>query len=144
MTYFFSSPAFRHKATAALMFSYPGTLTRYLLSLRLNSISHTIPMGTLTANSVGTAVLGATYVLQRIDKPVSTTACALLQGIADGYCGCLTTISTFAAEVHSLPKRKAWFYVAISWCAGQLLLLAIVQVPFWAGGIQRQETCHGD
>jgi CrcB protein len=139
---YFRLPAeFRHQATAALLFSFPGTLTRYLLSIRLNPLIKTMPLGTFIANVLGTALLGTFHVLQNTPTPVSQNACTILQGLADGYCGCLTTVSTFAAEVGTLTKRKAWFYAAISWSAGQLLLLVILGSSFWAGHVREQQTC---
>jgi fluoride exporter len=139
--YFLLPANYRHKATAALLFSYPGTLTRYLLSLWLNPLMRTIPLGTFTANSLGTALLGMFRVLQSIPSPVSQNVCALLQGLGDGYCGCLTTVSTFAAEVDTLEEWKAWFYAAISWVTGQLLLLVIFGSSYWAGHVREQMTC---
>jgi CrcB protein len=112
--YFKLSPSYRHQATAALLFAFPGALTRYLLSIQLNPRNKTIPLGTFTANAVGTALLGTFHVLQSTSSPPSQNACAILQGLADGYCGCLTTISTFAVEVVTLKSRRAWFYVLIS------------------------------
>lgn len=140
--YLYLPPSYRHQATAALMFSFPGTLTRYFLSVLLNPIVHTIPLGTFAANSLGTALLGVFYTVQRRVNPVSDTSCTLLQGLSDGYCGCLTTISTFAAELEALKEWKAWFYGVVSWMAGQLLLLLIVEVPFWTGHVRRAVTCY--
>ena len=63
---YFSLPVeYRHQATAALLFSFPGTLTRYLLSIRLNPLINLIPLGTFTANILGTALLGTFHVLQK-------------------------------------------------------------------------------
>ncbi|KAK7060584.1 Origin recognition complex subunit 2 [Paramarasmius palmivorus] len=104
-TYFRLSPRFRHQATAALLFAFPGALTRYILSVKLNPLVQTLPIGTFTANAGGTALLAAFHVLQAIStKPVSPTTCSILQGLGDGYCGCLTTVSTFAAEVIALHR----------------------------------------
>jgi CrcB protein len=51
---YFRLPAdFRHQATAALLFSFPGTLTRYLLSIHLNPLIKTMPLGTFIANIIG-------------------------------------------------------------------------------------------
>jgi CrcB protein len=141
VTYIFLPPKFRHEATAALMFSYPGTLTRYLLSLSLNPRIRTIPLGTFTANILGTGLLGGFWILGRSPSPVSITACALLQGLGDGYCGCLTTVSTFAAEVATLKLWKAWVYVAVSWITAQLLLLTIIGPAFFGGHVEHQVTC---
>lgn len=139
---YFSLPAdYRHKATAALLFSYPGTLTRYLLSIYLNSRIRLFPLGTFAANTIGTALLGLFRVLQGLSSPVSPTACSLLQGLCDGYCGCLTTISTFAAEVVVLPGWHSWLYVFVSWIAGQLVLLITMGPSFWAGHVKEQVTC---
>jgi fluoride exporter len=139
--YFLLPAEFRHQATAALLFSFPGTLTRYFLSIRLNHIMKTMPLGTFTANALGTALLGTFHVLQNTPTPRSQNACTILQGLADGYCGCLTTVSTFAAEVGALPDWKAWFYAAVSWSAGQLLLLVILGPSFWTGHAREQITC---
>jgi fluoride ion exporter CrcB/FEX len=139
--YFRLPTEFRHEATAALLFSFPGTLTRYLLSLYLNPLMTTMPLGTFIANSLGTALLGTFHVLQNTPTPVSHNACAVLQGLADGYCGCLTTVSTFAAEVEALTDWKAWFYALISWSTGQLLLLVILGPSFWAANVREQKTC---
>lgn len=140
--YFRLPASYRHQATAALLFSFPGTLTRYVLSIRLNPLSHTIPLGTFTANMLGTALLGVFTVLQGTHGPPSANACAVLRGLADGYCGCLTTISTFAAEVATLGGGKAWLYVTLSWVTAQLLLLVILGPSYWAGHVSAQSTCH--
>lgn len=139
--YFLLPAAYRHQATAALLFSFPGTLTRYILSIKVNPLMKSMPLGTFTANAFGTALLGVFHVLQNTASPKSAGACALLQGLSDGYCGCLTTVSTFAAEVGSLKKGKAWFYAAASWMTGQLLLLVILGPSFWAGHVREQQTC---
>jgi fluoride exporter len=141
---YFKLPAsVKHQATAALLFSFPGTLTRYLLSIRLNPISKAIPIGTFTANMLGTGLLAAFHMLQNTSSPpVTENACALLQGLLDGFCGCLTTVSTFAAELASLTGRKAWRYAALSWILAQLLILVIQGPSFWSAGVNEQRKCH--
>ncbi|KAF8450606.1 CrcB-like protein-domain-containing protein [Boletus edulis BED1] len=138
---YFRLPAnYRHQATAALLFSFPGTLTRYLLSINLNPRIKLFPLGTFIANMLGTALLGAFHVVQGVPS-VSPDACSLLQGLGDGYCGCLTTVSTFAAEVDALAGWKASLYVTLSWVVGQLLLLVIMGSSFWAGHVSEQLSC---
>ncbi|KAI0921847.1 hypothetical protein AcW2_006699 [Taiwanofungus camphoratus] len=139
--YFRMSPAFRHQATAALLFSFPGTLTRYALSIGLNPRLRLFPLGTFAANMFGTALLGAFTVLQSTRGPPGGTACAVLRGLSDGYCGCLTTVSTFATEVAALEDKKSWLYVAISVVTAQLLLLVIMGSSYWAGHVSEQMTC---
>ena len=142
--YFRASPRFRHDATAALLFSFPGTLSRYLLSLLLNPRLKLFPLGTFAANMLGTALLGTFQVLQTIQHPapLGAGACAVLRGLADGYCGCLTTVSTFAAEVDALDGRRAWIYVSLSWLVSQVLLAVIIGPSIGAGHVSRQITCR--
>jgi len=140
-TYFLLPASFRQQATAALIFSFPGALMRYLLSITLNKRTKALPLGTLMANILGTALLAAFHVLQRINHPVSPNACSLLQGLASGYCGCLTTVSTFAAEVSDFSPRKAVRYVMVSWLLGQAMMLLIFGTSIWTGQAREQITC---
>jgi fluoride exporter len=91
---------------------------------------------------LGTAFLGAFRVLQSTVKPVSISGCRVLQGLGDGYCGCLTTVSTFAAEVDALRGWRAWFYVAASWGTGQIILLLVLEPPFWTGYTNGVVSCR--
>ncbi|KAF8076462.1 CrcB-like protein-domain-containing protein [Lyophyllum atratum] len=140
--YFLMAVNFRHQATAALLFAFPGALTRYILAVQLNTLLKAIPLGTFVANSIGTALLGGFNVLQSKTHPVSSNACSLLQGLSDGYCGCLTTVSTFAVEVHGLGMKRGSRYALLSWCVGQLLLLVILGTSLWTGHAKEQMTCR--
>jgi CrcB protein len=141
LAYFLLADKFRHQATAALLFSFPGTLTRYILSVTLNPRLKGLPVGTLAANSLGTALLATFHVLQSTIPPPSMNTCSILQGLIDGYCGCLTTISTFAFEVHTLRDWKAFRYVVVSWLMGQGLMLVILGPSIWTGRVSEQVTC---
>jgi CrcB protein len=145
--YFRLPPAYRPQATAALLFAFPGALTRYLLSLALNSrgakaTSLSLPLGTFTANAVGTALLGVFHMLQSMQNPVSNDTCVVLQGLVDGFCGCLTTVSTFVVELNVLSGGRAWAYAGISWGAGQVLLLVVLGPSYWAGHVREQVSCR--
>ncbi|KAH6915364.1 CrcB-like protein-domain-containing protein [Coprinopsis sp. MPI-PUGE-AT-0042] len=141
IAYFLLSPSHRHKETAALLFSYPGTLTRYTLSVLLNSRFSALPAGTLTANILGTALLATFHLLQSLGNPVSPSACSTLQGLADGYCGCLTTVSTFVAEIRDLGRWKAVRYAVLSWGLGQMAMVLILGSALWSGSAAHQVTC---
>ncbi|KAH8999228.1 CrcB-like protein-domain-containing protein [Lactarius akahatsu] len=140
-TYFTLSASFRHQATAALLFSFPGTFTRYALSISLNSRSTLLPVGTLVANEFGTSLLALLHILQGLSNPVSPNACSILQGLGDGYCGCLTTVSTFAAEMRAFTARKRWLYGTISIVMGQILLVLILGSTVWAGNVSARTSC---
>ncbi|EAU84860.2 hypothetical protein CC1G_00379 [Coprinopsis cinerea okayama7 len=141
LTYLFLPARFRHQATAAILFSYPGALTRYLLSIALNTRFKILPVGTLTANILGSGLLAAFHVLQSLNTPFSSNTCSLLQGLIDGYCGCLTTVSTFAAEIRDLGWWKACRYAFISWGLGQIVMLLVIGPALWTGSAQDQRTC---
>ena len=142
--YFRLPPRYRHEVTAALLFSFPGTLSRYVLSIFLNPRLHLFPLGTFIANMFGTAFLAMFQVLRSIQHPgpLSMNACDVLQGLADGYCGCLTTVSTFAAEVDALPPRQAWLYAVLSWFVSQVLIAVILGPSLGVGHVSRQVTCQ--
>ncbi|KAJ7638875.1 CrcB-like protein-domain-containing protein [Roridomyces roridus] len=135
--------SYRHQATAALLFSFPGTLTRYMLSTSLNAVLPTFPLGTYAANSFGTALLGTFHVLQSTtNRPISAESCTLLQGLSDGYCGCLTTISTFAAEIATLKTAgHKYRYALTTYITGQFILVCIFGALLWGGDIQKDQTC---
>ena len=124
-----------------MLFSFPGTLTRYVLAVKLTPLFTLFPLGTFIANITGTALLGAFHILQRLPRHPSQNACAILEGLIDGYCGCLTTVSTFAVEVGALKSKRAWLYVILSWGVSQLLLLIIVGSSWWGGGVDESNMC---
>ena len=90
-----------------------GALLRWALGTRLNGLLPTIPIGTLLANLLGSYIIGIAlaYFAQR-----SNLTPALPLFIVTGFCGGLTTFSTFSAEVVSLLQqgRLAWAMLAIS------------------------------
>ena len=141
-TYFRLSASFRHQATAALLFSFPGTFTRYVLSILLNPRLQLFPLGTLMANGLGTSLLAMFHVLQGLPQPVSPSVCSILQGLADGYCGCLTTVSTFAAEMNALVVWKRWLYGTVSIVMGQVLMVVILGSTIWTGNASARASCR--
>ena len=76
-----------------------GALLRWQLGLRLNTLFPSLPPGTLTANLIGGYIIGLAvgYFAQ---APNIAPEWRLL--IVTGFCGGLTTFSTFSAEVVTL------------------------------------------
>ncbi|KAF9075724.1 CrcB-like protein-domain-containing protein [Rhodocollybia butyracea] len=145
LAYFLLPTSYRHQATAALLFAFPGTLTRYLLSTLLNPLLIGFPLGTFAANSTGTSLLAAFHVIQSIaSHPISPNMCSLVQGLSDGYCGCLTTVSTFAAEIRVLRRWEQLRYAWMSWGVGQLLILIIMGPSLLSGNVHKQQMCSFD
>ena len=84
-----------------------GSVLRWWLGMKLNPVHHAIPIGTLTANLLGAFVIGAGLAwfnrLTGIDPMWKLL-------ITTGFCGGLTTFSTFSVEVVTLLQqgRFAW------------------------------------
>jgi fluoride exporter len=84
-----------------------GALFRWWLGLKLNSVFPTIPPGTLAANLIGGYIIG-------LALAVFTTYSALGPEwrllVVTGFCGGLTTFSTFSAELVTLLRdgKPGW------------------------------------
>jgi CrcB protein len=68
------------------------------------------PWGTLTVNVAGSLLLGFL-----VGLPVPPAVAAVL---GTGFCGALTTYSTFSWEALTLPRPRAAGYVLLSLTAG--------------------------
>ncbi|KAJ2899020.1 uncharacterized protein MKZ38_003534 [Zalerion maritima] len=126
--------AWRGRATVAICLAPLGCLGRFYLSLFLNGKSPSFPVGTFAANIAGTAVLGAAWDLQH--APVGGIAgCQVWQGIMDGFCGCLTTVSTFVAELTGLRRQHAYVYGGTSILSALAVLIAVMGGLKWSVGV---------
>lgn len=130
----------RGQVLFALVFAPLGTLLRFYLALKLNAAVSWFPLGTFAANIFGTAVLGMGYDLQRAPLlgigVVGVTACQALQGVEDGFCGCLTTVSTWVVELTTLRRRHGYFYGTASVIVGLGLLIVVQGSVLWTVGYQ--------
>jgi len=104
-----------------------GALLRWQLGSKLNSVFPTIPPGTLAANLIGAYVIGlciaffATY-------PAISPEWRLL--VVTGFCGGLTTFSTFSAEVTTLLQQGR-----VSWALGAVAAHVAGSVAMTFAGI---------
>jgi len=73
-----------------------GAWLRWWLGLQLNGVLTAIPLGTLAANWIGAYVIGAAIAFFA-QWPTLPAEWRLL--IITGFCGGLTTFSTFSAEI---------------------------------------------
>jgi len=94
-----------------------GAPARYLTDRAVQSGHDTLfPWGTLTVNIAASLLLG---VLAGAGTQVSPTAAAL---VGTGFCGALSTFSTFGYETVRLMQERSRFYavanIAISVIAG--------------------------
>ncbi|KAL2682653.1 hypothetical protein Neosp_007106 [[Neocosmospora] mangrovei] len=128
--------AWRGQALFSLVFAPLGCLVRFYLSLHLNGKMTTFPVGTFTANVVGTVLLGMAYDLAHVPLG-GVVGCQVLQGIEDGFCGCLTTISTWVTELGSLRRRSSWIYGTTSVVVSLVLMIAIMGGLRWSDGYDK-------
>jgi CrcB protein len=110
-----------------------GALLRWLLGLKLNAIFPTIPPGTLAANLIGGYVIGLAIALFAA-LPGLAPEWRLL--VVTGFCGGLTTFSTFSAEMATLLQtgRPSWALagVAVHVLGSLIMTLAGIYTVAWA------------
>lgn len=107
-----------------------GAVLRWWLGLRLNATFPTVPLGTLSANLLGGYIIGVAMAFFA-QMPSLSPEWRLL--IVTGFCGGLTTFSTFSAEVVSLLQqgRLAWAVGAISVHVTGSLLMTLAGMVSW-------------
>ncbi|MCJ1453884.1 hypothetical protein MMC28_004233 [Mycoblastus sanguinarius] len=125
----------RGQALFALVFAPPGCLLRFYVSLHLNGRIKAFPLGTYAVNIFGTAMEAMFLDLQRV--PVGgMIGCQVLQGMSDGFCGCLTTVSTWVAELTGLRLRHAYFYGLMSVGVALGMMVVIMGSLQWTDGFK--------
>ena len=112
-----------------------GALLRWWLGLILNAHFPAIPPGTLAANLIGGYIIGMALAL-------FTTYAAIAPEwrlfVITGFCGGLTTFSTFSAEVAGLLQRGQALWalaeVGAHVAASLVMTFAGMATVFWARG----------
>lgn len=137
-----SQETWRGEVIYALVFAPLGCLLRFYASIHLNARIPSFPLGTFTVNVFGTAMLGMFYDLQH--APLGGVSgglvgggmvgCQVLQGGMDGFCGCLTTVSTWVSELKLLRRRHAYLYGVLSVLVSLGLLVVIMGSLKWSVG----------
>lgn len=131
----------RGRATFALVFAPLGCLARFYASLYLNGKVAAFPLGTFLVNVLGTCILGMSWDIQHV--PIGgVIGCQVLQGIEDGFCGCLTTVSTWASELAALRRLHAWLYGLLSVLVSLVLMIAIMGGLKWSNGYLTLQCLH--
>jgi fluoride ion exporter CrcB/FEX len=131
----------RGRAVFALVFSPLGCLGRFYASIYLNNKIASFPLGTFVVNILGTAIIGMSYDLQHVPLG-GVIGCQVLQGIEDGFCGCLTTVSTWVIELTSLRRRNAYRYGAASVGFALCFLIIIMGSLQWTRGFSELQCTH--
>lgn len=107
--------------------SAAGGLLRWAMSLRLNDVTPAVPLGTLTANLVAGYIVGLCLAWFSASEAIAPEWKLLL---ITGFCGGLSTFSTFSAEVVTLLQQGR-----LSMAAGAIAVHVIGSVLMTFAGI---------
>jgi len=135
-----NSEIWRGTATFALVFAPIGCLMRFYLSLHLNGRIASFPLGTFIVNVAGSGLLAAGWNLAHTQVG-GVLGCQVFQGIEDGFSGCLTTVSTWVAELSGLRRRHSYVYGSMSVLVSLALVVAIMGGLRWSEGGFRPLLC---
>jgi CrcB protein len=128
-----STEVWRGRAVFAIVFAPLGCLGRFFASLYLNGKIASFPLGTFVVNIAGTVILGIVWDLQHLTVG-GVIGCQVLQGVGDGFCGSLTTVSTWVSELSTLRRSHAYKYGFASVTVAICFLIVIMGSLRWTIG----------
>lgn len=112
----------------SIVFCPLGSLSRYLLSVVFN-FNPQFPLGTLLANLCGSLIYFGVVAISQYVKISSFLLKQILIGILQGYCGCLTTVSTLITELNTIESKKyLYFYVIVTFVPIQIVYISLASV----------------
>lgn len=118
-----------------------GCWTRFYVSKLLNPKFKRFPLGTFTCNVFATLVLAMLNLLSRGKLPNggrilnSVLACQMIQGLDDGFCGALSTVSTFVVELYTIKSPNSYKYGFVSLAVSYIGMLLILGSYNWTQGL---------
>ena len=112
-----------------------GAWLRWWLGLRLNALFPTLPLGTLAANLIGGYIIGVALGALTLSPGLSPQARLF---IMTGFCGGLTTFSTFSAETYTLLARGQ-----LAWGLGEIAIHVCGSLVATALGVLTIQICRG-
>ncbi len=112
------------------LFASLGTYLRWHLA-PFNSAIMNFKLGTFLVNVAGAWLLGAIVSSQELYADGELMS-ALLKGLGAGFCGCLTTVSTFIVEMYKLPLRASYVYTFSSILIAQVGIILTRGSIIWA------------
>jgi len=113
-------------ATAIMLGGALGALARFYISGIL-PVYRDFPVGTLLVNSIASFILGYLYGLLfwGIDVPADWRAF-----FGTGFCGALSTFSTFSYETFSLLREREYIIAGLNTAANVIITIVLVFTGF--------------
>lgn len=112
----------------SLIFAPFGSLTRYLFSILFNTDPN-FPLGTFFANTLGSFLYFGIIAINTYVYISSVLVRQILLSIIQGYCGCLTTVSTLILELNTIEKRRSiYLYFILTIFPVQILFIIFADV----------------
>ena len=105
-----------------------GAWMRWFLSVMLDPIFPTVPMGTLVSNLVGGLLMG--FAMEIINRH-SNLSLEMQLLATTGFLGGLTTFSTFSADIVTLLLRKEYLWGMIAIALHVVGSLALTLLGIW-------------
>lgn len=138
--------------TFSLLFAPWGVFARFWISRFLNPISSKFMVGTFTLNFLAVIILSIMILLQYGTSVKSSVAvayvgsssrlittilqCQVVRAVGDGFCGCLSTVSTLINELHSFKRtRHAYVYGLTSTFSSFAIIVLIFGSFSWTHGL---------
>lgn len=113
-------------ATAVMLGGALGALARFYIS-GLLPVYKDFPVGTLLVNSTASLILGYLYGLLfwGVDIPADWRAF-----FGTGFCGALSTFSTFSYETFSLLREREYLIAGLNVLANVFVTISLVFIGF--------------
>ena len=105
-----------------------GAWMRWWLSVMLNPLFPTVPLGTLCANLVGGLLMG--FAMEIINRHAALSLEMQLLATT-GFLGGLTTFSTFSADIVTLLLRKEYLWGTVAVASHVVGSLTMTILGIW-------------
>ena len=112
-----------------------GALLRWQLGMKLNAVFPALPPGTVVANMVGGYIIGLAIAFFAATPSLSVEWRLL---VITGFCGGLTTFSTFSAETVTLIQQGRLF-----WALGAIAVHVFGSLAMTALGLLTFQLING-
>lgn len=128
--------------TLGPIFGIFGTFARYYVSLYLNPLRKRFYFGTFICNEFAILTLGFFTLIQRgynssLTGPIisKVNSCRIVSSLSTGFCGSLSTISTFINEGYNMELYYALIYYTITVAVSYIFLVVTLGAFSWSRGL---------